>query len=415
MKREEVAHHQRTRLYGAMIEAVARRGYAATTVAEVIALAGVSRRAFYEMFSNKEACFLATHDIVVARARKLMLAAWTGERSPERRLHAGCAALLEDIARSPTPAKLVLVESLCAGARARERMQLADRTFERMVSSAFASGPAGRGLPRLTSRAIVAGVRNLLCTRLRERREGELETLTDEVLDWCGSYHPHLLAGLPVGARDGMSVAPAPAEFLLVGDERSRALSSIVHLTLDEGYAELSDPQIAQFAGISSEAFHGLFANKEEAFIAVLDETVQEALRSVRGRVLGASSWPEGVLLAIDAFVHYAASHEALMRMAFVEACEAGPGVVGRMTPPLEKLARSLIETAPEPLRAPLIVPEAVAGALLGTISSWVLAGRLAELPHLVDHLSFLVLAPYIGAEPAADVIKASSRRSSGG
>ena len=79
MKREEVAHHQRTRLYGAMIEAVARRGYAATTVAEVIALAGVSRRAFYEMFSNKEACFLATHDIVVARARKLMLVAWTGE------------------------------------------------------------------------------------------------------------------------------------------------------------------------------------------------------------------------------------------------------------------------------------------------------------------------------------------------
>ena len=68
MEREEVARNQRSRLYGAMIESVARNGYQRTTVAHVIALAGVSRRAFYELFANKEDCFLATYDIVVARA-----------------------------------------------------------------------------------------------------------------------------------------------------------------------------------------------------------------------------------------------------------------------------------------------------------------------------------------------------------
>ena len=59
-------------------------------------------------------------------------------------------------------------------------------------------------------------------------------------------------------------------------------LGSVVHLTLDEGYAQLTDPQIAQFAGVSTEAFHKQFASKEECFLAVLDEFVREALEAVR-------------------------------------------------------------------------------------------------------------------------------------
>jgi AcrR family transcriptional regulator len=50
---------QRERLIGAMLELVSGRGYAATTVPEVVALARVSRNAFYEFFSDKEECFLA--------------------------------------------------------------------------------------------------------------------------------------------------------------------------------------------------------------------------------------------------------------------------------------------------------------------------------------------------------------------
>src|SRR3982750_1251953 len=78
LTRGEVERNQRTRIYGAMIEAVARHGYEVTTVADVIALAGGSRRAFYELFANKQDCFLATHDIVLAQARKRMIDAWQG-------------------------------------------------------------------------------------------------------------------------------------------------------------------------------------------------------------------------------------------------------------------------------------------------------------------------------------------------
>ena len=55
-------------MYGAMIEAVAASGYGRTSVKQVVMLAGVSRRAFYEQFANKEECFLATLDLIANQA-----------------------------------------------------------------------------------------------------------------------------------------------------------------------------------------------------------------------------------------------------------------------------------------------------------------------------------------------------------
>src|SRR5580704_5364010 len=115
MGRDAVARHQRARLYGAMIEAVDQRGYQATTVAHVIALAGVSRRAFYEQFANKEECFLATYDISVARSKKRVLDAWLTDRGWANRLHRSCQAFVEDAFRNAKSTRLVLIEGLGIG------------------------------------------------------------------------------------------------------------------------------------------------------------------------------------------------------------------------------------------------------------------------------------------------------------
>jgi len=411
MDREEVARNQRARLYGAMIESISQRGYQATTVAHVIGLAGVSRRAFYELFSNKEQCFLATYDIVVARARKRVLDAWGQERGWANRLHAGCKALLDDVAESPKGPRLVLVDALGIGPKARERMQLAGFTFERLVAGAFQMAPDGVGFPRLTSRGIVGGVRQVVFTRMLEHRERELYTLTDEVLDWIESYR------IPAAARLGVPAAsapahlpPTPAAFLARDDKRARVLGSVVHLTLDEGYSRLTDPQIAQFAGMSTEAFHKQFANKEECFLAVLDEFVREALDSVRGSFESAASWPEGVYRAMAAFIEYLVAHEALLRIAFIDLFEVGPSMVGRLTRSVEGFTRLLTEQGPVPRRGPEVAHEAVSGALWAIISSYVANGRLSRLPCLVDHLTFTVLAPYVGPKAAIEAIHASRK-----
>src|SRR5258708_16538190 len=168
--RGEVELNQRMRLCGAMVEAVARKGYERTTVAHVVALAGVSRRAFYELFESKEGCFLGTYEVIVAQQRKRVLQAWVSERGWSNRLHASCAALLGGVAGSPKGPRLVLVDSLGIGPAARERMLLAGHVFERVVATAFELAPAEAAYSQLTPRMVVTGVRHLVFAKLMERR-----------------------------------------------------------------------------------------------------------------------------------------------------------------------------------------------------------------------------------------------------
>ncbi len=411
MARSEVERNQRSRLCGAMIEAVARNGYEQTTVAHVIALAGVSRRAFYELFLNKEDCFLATYDGVVAQHRKRLLTAWLSERGWPNRMYASCQALLGGVARAPKGPNLVLVDSLGIGPRARERMQLAGLVFERIVATGFKLAPEETVYPQLTSRVVVTGVRHLVFTRLLERRQRELATLSGEVLDWIECYR------IPPGSRlrtltlgPPTHQPPTPAAFLSGDDKRARVLGSVVHLTLDGGYASLTDPQIAQFAGISTEAFHRQFAGKEECFLTVLDEFVEEMLTCVRPSMEAADSWERAVCDAVSAFLAHLTAHQALRRIAFIDLFEVGPAMIGRMTRSVAELTAMLTAQGPAPLHDLQIAPELITGALWGVISSLVANNRLSRLPALADHLSFTVLAPYVGARTAVGAIAAAQR-----
>ncbi len=412
MAREDVQRNQRSRLYGAMIEAVSLGGYEDTTVAHVIALAGVSRRAFYELFANKEECFLGTYDVMVAQASRRLLHGWLSERGWANRMHASCRCLLGGVARAPKGPRLVLVDALGIGPRARERMQLAGLVFERIVATAFSLAPEDVCYPPLTSRVVVSGVRNIVFNRLLERRHRELAELSEEVLDWIESYR------MPAGARlRTLTLArpehmpPVPAAFLTREDKRARVLGSVVHLTLDEGYAALTDPQIAAFAGLSTEAFHRHFAGKEECFLAVLDEFVAETLECVRPAMEGAESWEQAVCLAIDAFVTHLVARQALLRIAFIDLFEVGPAMIGRMTRSVAGFTAMLTEQGPAPLRAPRIAQEAVTGALWGVIATFVSNHRLSRLPSLVDHLAFTVLAPYVGARAGIEALADWQRR----
>ena len=73
---EEVARQQRLRLMAGMLDAVGEQGYVATSVADVLSRAGVSRRTFYEHFADKEACFLQAFDHVAAVSRDAVRASF---------------------------------------------------------------------------------------------------------------------------------------------------------------------------------------------------------------------------------------------------------------------------------------------------------------------------------------------------
>ena len=409
MGRDAVARHQRARLFGAMIEAVHRQGYKATTVAHVIALAGVSRRAFYEQFANKEDCFLGTYDIAVARAKRRMMDGWMTERGWANRVHRACQAFVEDACRNVKSSRLVLIEGLGLGVKSRERLMRSAVAFERVLADGFRAAPDGVQLPPLGPKAIVGGGRYMMFERLRTNRATELPMLTDELLDWISAYRSP-------AARIGVSRTPPPhrpaepARFLESEEKRARVLGAVVHLTLDEGYHELTDPQIAQFAGMSTESFHKYFPSKRECFLAALDEFVDETIEVVVAASARASNWPEAAYLGVKAGIEHFVVHPGLTRMAFEDIFEVGPAVTDSIGSSLGKLAGMLQESSPEPRRSPLLAHEAVAGAMWAIIGNYAVRKRVRYLPSLTDHLVFLVLAPYIGPKAAGQTIDATRR-----
>src|SRR3954463_2098239 len=110
LAREVVVASQRGRLLDAMAEAVAEKGYATTTVADVIARARVSRKTFYEHFRDKEECFLAAYDEGVAILMKEIRRAGEHEQSFLERMRARVRAYLSLLVEEPAFARAYLIE-----------------------------------------------------------------------------------------------------------------------------------------------------------------------------------------------------------------------------------------------------------------------------------------------------------------
>src|SRR5688572_25002049 len=119
LTREEVITSQRGRMLAAMADAVAERGYANTSVAEVTRRAGVSRETFYEQFADKEACFLAAYDGALQLLREHVGhaagEASAGGASREDALRAALDAYLHTLATEPAVARTFLIEVYAAG------------------------------------------------------------------------------------------------------------------------------------------------------------------------------------------------------------------------------------------------------------------------------------------------------------
>jgi len=417
MDRAAVARNQRVRMYGAMIESVARKGYAKTSVADVISLAGVSRRAFYEHFTNKAACFTATHDVIARRTNKALLHGWESERGWENRLHAACRGMLEEIGAHPKSAHLVMIDILGMGRKAYDCVRGSNALFERSLVTALVLSPDGALCSPVAPRAIVGGVRHVLRSRMETPRRNRIPSLTDELLDWIGSCRSPAVERLrklpspPALSREQTAMLP---RFLRTDGRRALAMRALVELTLQHGYEELTDPQIAHAAGLTTEAFHKQFRTKEHCYLAVIDEFCQELHQVVLRSASRGSCWTEGVRMGMRGYVEHIARHPGVSRLAFVELFGLGPAAASRQTAVTEAFTSFLVETGAHPARAPMIAVEALTGALWSVVGSSASSGRLRYLPSTLDHLTFTVLAPYTGPRPAIEAIEEAHARASG-
>jgi AcrR family transcriptional regulator len=160
-------------MVAAMAESLAENGYAGTTVADVIHGAGVSRETFYELFANKEECFLATFDAAAAVLTERLARAprRSAGSSPAARFETAVGVYLEMLAAEPELARTMLIEVYAVGpASLRRRVAVMESFVQLLVDAVGAGDPEAR----FACEALVAATSSMVTLRLAAGRDEDL-------------------------------------------------------------------------------------------------------------------------------------------------------------------------------------------------------------------------------------------------
>jgi len=186
LSRDDVRESQRARLIRAMLDCVAEQGYPATTVADVVAAARCSRNAFYELFEDKEACYIAASDQTGAEMLDALVSAAGREESWLDALRSGTRSYLQWWVDNPNYAAAYLIHLPAAGQRAleqRDRVYAGFATmFEGLAARARAEQPLLPPLPPLAPRLLVMSITELIAQEVRQGRVASLMELEDQLV-----------------------------------------------------------------------------------------------------------------------------------------------------------------------------------------------------------------------------------------
>jgi AcrR family transcriptional regulator len=179
-----VAQNQRARLCFAIAQLVARQGYPATSLNQIVRTAGVARHTFYEHFDSKEDLFLTVFDQASETALRLTREAIEAEPGPwEEKVRAGLAALLAHLARDPVLARVCLIESQSAGLDVLAHYETTMREFAAILRAGRKSTAEGEGFPESLEDIAVGGVVWMINKRLIEDPES-IEELLPRALEF---------------------------------------------------------------------------------------------------------------------------------------------------------------------------------------------------------------------------------------
>jgi AcrR family transcriptional regulator len=173
-----------------MVAAVAERGYAEVTVADVVATARVSRTSFYAQFADKEDCFFAA----TAEGRRLMFAriSTAVDEQPAGAddlalLRAGLRAYLTFLRDEPAFAAVFYLELPSVGRRGADRLADARRKLATRTAvwhaRARSRHPGWPQVPAEVYRALIGATEELVREQVRAGATGDLPALEDVIVD----------------------------------------------------------------------------------------------------------------------------------------------------------------------------------------------------------------------------------------
>ncbi len=428
-----------------MADLVGNDGYAATTVANVLAYAGVSRKAFYQHFANKQECFLASYDAIAAEGRREVSRAYDSASNPVDGARLAIAQVFERAIGNPGNVRLVLVEAGVVGQAGIERRERLMTEYEDLLRDMLGL-PRGPGaVPNPVLRGIVGGLNGVLNAHVRSGRLEQLRELIPHMVGWATSYNPpptsmmrlltqpakgHTLPpGLIGGRAPGTLTVNAAAttggrrrglargkqanvsRSLVVHSQRERILDAVANIVAEAGYASLTVEGIAERAAVSLQAFYEHFKGKEDAFLVTYEVGHAKGLSIVERAFATQSDWRLGVRDGISALFDFLASEPAFAHLALVDALTATRRTSERATEGVAGYAEMLIPGAEEATNLALpaaVTIEAIAGGVFELCLTYALQGHTETLSELLPRATYFTLAPFIGPEQAGSIAAAT-------
>jgi AcrR family transcriptional regulator len=220
----QVSEVQRARMLSSAVEVVSEFGYGRMSVARVTGRARVSRRTFYDLFEDREDCFLAVFDDALRRVTGLVAGAYEGEQKAvwAEKVRAGLTALLVFLDGEPGVCSLLVVDALAAGPRVLERR---GRVLEGLGVAIQEGGAraqrGGRELSGLTGEGVVGAVFSVIHARVLTKSSGSLIELLSPLMGMI--VLPYLG---PAAARRELERSPAPVRSARVSTARGQEGSS---------------------------------------------------------------------------------------------------------------------------------------------------------------------------------------------
>jgi AcrR family transcriptional regulator len=192
-------------MLAAAVEVVEEVGCARMTVAQVIGRARVSRKTFYDVFADRDDCFLAAFEQALSRVRLRASEAYERERGWRDGTRSALAALLSFIDEEPALARLCIVQALGAGEGVLERRSRLLAEVADVVDRGRLAASARRHPPEITAEAVVGAIFAVLHTHVLEGREESATALLGPLMSVI--VLPYLGAG-PAGRE--LNRPPAP-------------------------------------------------------------------------------------------------------------------------------------------------------------------------------------------------------------
>lgn len=170
---------QRQYILEGMLQAVGTQGYERATVADAVEAAGTDIEAFYELFRDKQDCYLQAIDAGSAWLELAMRDEATGAATWREQLRGALRGLLTFLDEHPGVGRALLVEVHAAGPAAAQKRTEAMQRAAAAVDSARAESD-GRA-PAISAEAVVAGVLAVLHGRLSANKTDDFLELLPEL------------------------------------------------------------------------------------------------------------------------------------------------------------------------------------------------------------------------------------------